>query len=48
MGLTPYLHGDHLNKNARGLMDELRTDCKNCEQYPIRRWIGLTLLQLKK
>ncbi|KAF9780133.1 hypothetical protein BJ322DRAFT_313840 [Thelephora terrestris] len=30
--LTPYLHGDHLNRNAKELMDELRIDCKNSQE----------------
>lgn len=35
IGITPYLHGDQLNKTARELMDELRIDCKNCEYRPV-------------
>ena len=27
--VVPYLHGEQSNKNARELMDELRTDCKD-------------------
>ena len=29
-------------------MDELRTDCKNCEQHSIRQWIILTLLKAQE
>lgn len=46
--LTPYLHGDQLNRTARELMDELRTDCKNCEQRSIWWRIVLTLLKAQE
>ena len=43
VGLTPYQRGDQLGGSARELMDELKIDCKNCEQCFFCRRTGLML-----